>query len=454
METLHTLFYFFVAIAVLVAFHELGHFWVARKTGVKVIRFSVGFGKTLWSYQKAPDQTQFVISAVPLGGYVKMVDEREGAVEAADLPFAFNRQSVAVRTAIVAAGPLFNLALAVFLFWLVLVLGEAGIRPVLGDIAPQTLAADAGFTAGDEIVSIDETATSTWTSALDELMSRALDGQREIVVKVRNGGDSEQLRVLNLGEDDSRNPEEFYQHLGFKPWSPVIKPVIGKLIEDGVAKQAGLQRGDLIISADGQAIENWQQWVEYIQLRPEIEIHLLIVRNDVQMPLVLTPRKEQLADDKVVGKIGAGVEVDKGLQEAMMVEYSLSPLKAIPVAFSKTWFYSTSTLKMIGKMFIGKASVDNLSGPISIAQYAGQSAEMGFTAFLKFLGLVSVSLGVLNLLPVPVLDGGHLLFYVIEAIQGRPLPDKVQWYFQQLGMILLMGLMVLALFLDLDRLFQ
>lgn len=454
METLHTLFYFFVAIAVLVAFHELGHFWVARKTGVKVIRFSVGFGKTLWSYQKAPDQTQFVISAVPLGGYVKMVDEREGAVEAADLPFAFNRQSVAVRTAIVAAGPLFNLALAVFLFWLVLVLGEAGIRPVLGDIAPQTLAADAGFTAGDEIVSIDETATPTWTSALDELMSRALDGQREIVVKVRNGGDSEQLRVLNLGEDDSRNPEEFYQHLGFKPWSPVIKPVIGKLIEDGVAKQAGLQRGDLIISADGQAIENWQQWVEYIQLRPEIEIHLLIVRNDVQMPLVLTPRKEQLADDKVVGKIGAGVEVDKGLQEAMMVEYSLSPLKAIPVAFSKTWFYSTSTLKMIGKMFIGKASVDNLSGPISIAQYAGQSAEMGFTAFLKFLGLVSVSLGVLNLLPVPVLDGGHLLFYVIEAIQGRPLPDKVQWYFQQLGMILLMGLMVLALFLDLDRLFQ
>ena len=454
METLHTLFYFFVAIAVLVAFHELGHFWVARKTGVKVIRFSIGFGKSLWSYQKAPDQTEFVISAIPLGGYVKMVDEREGAVETADLPFAFNRQSVAVRTAIVAAGPLFNLALAVTLFWLVLVIGEAGVRPVLGDIEAQTLAAEAGFSAGDEIVSVDEVVTPTWNSALDELMSRALDGRREIVIKVRNGGDAERMHVLSLSDDDSRNPEEFYRHLGFKPWSPVIKPVIGKLVEDGVAKQAGLQSGDLILSADGQAIESWQQWVNYVQARPDIEISLMIARNDVQMPLTLKPRKEQQADGKVVGKIGAGVEIDKVLMDSMMVEYSLSPLKAIPVAFSKTWFYSASTLKMIGKMFIGKASVDNLSGPISIAQYAGQSAEMGFTAFLKFLALISVSLGVLNLLPVPVLDGGHLLFYVIEAIQGRPLPDKVQWYFQQFGMFLLMGLMMLALVLDVNRLFQ
>lgn len=454
METLHTLFYFFVAIAVLVAFHELGHFWVARRTGVKVLRFSIGFGKTLWSYQKNPNETQFVFSAIPLGGYVKMVDEREGVVETTDLPFAFNRQSVWVRTAIVAAGPLFNLALAVALFWLVLVVGETGIRPVLGDIEPQTLAYEAGLSAGDEIVSIDEVATPTWTAALDELMTRALDGRREIVVKVRNNGVEERMHVLNLNEEDGRHPEQFYRHLGFKPWTPVIQPVIGKLIEGGVALQSGLQNGDRIISADGSSIETWQQWVEYVQAKPEIEIHLIIERNDVQQSLKLTPRKEQQSDGKVLGKIGAGVLVDQAMMDSMTVEYSLSPIKAIPVAFSKTWFYSISTLKMIGKMFIGKASVDNLSGPISIAQYAGQSAEMGFTAFLKFLGLVSVSLGVLNLLPVPVLDGGHLLFYCIEVIQGRPLPEKLQWYFQQFGMFLLMGLMLLAVFLDLNRLFQ
>lgn len=454
METLHTLFYFFVAISVLVAFHELGHYWVARRTGVKVIRFSIGFGKTLWSYQKAPDQTQFVFSAIPLGGYVKMVDEREGLVEAADLPFAFNRQSVLVRTAIVAAGPLFNLALAVTLFWLVLVIGEAGVRPVLGDIEAQTLASEAGLSSGDEIISIDEVVTPTWNAALDELMTRVLDGRREIVVKVRNLGDTEQMHVLSLNEDDSRHPEDFYRHLGFKPWTPLIQPVIGKLVEGGVAQQSGLQSGDKIISADELIIETWQQWVDYVQAKPETEINLTIERNDVSLPLKLTPRKEQQSDGKVVGKIGAGVQIDQAMMDSMMVEYSLSPLKAIPVAFSKTWFYSTSTLKMIGKMFIGKASVDNLSGPISIAQYAGQSAEMGFTAFLKFLGLVSVSLGVLNLLPVPVLDGGHLLFYFIEVIQGRPLSEKLQWYFQQFGMFLLMGLMLLAVFLDLNRLFQ
>jgi len=344
--------------------------------------------------------------------------------------------------------------LTVTLFWLVLVIGETGIKPILGDIEAHTLAAEAGFSAGDEIVSVEEVVTPTWTAALDELMSRALDGRHEIVVKVRNGGDSEQLRVLNLTDDDSRSPEEFYRHLGFKPWSPVIEPVIGKLVEDGVAQQAGLQTGDLIISADGQAIASWQQWVDYVQAKPEVEIQLVIARDDVQLPLTLVPRKEAQADGKFIGKIGAGVQVDKVLMDSILVEYALSPIKAIPVAFSKTWFYSVSTLKMIGKMFIGKASVDNLSGPISIAQYAGQSAEMGFTAFLKFLGLVSVSLGVLNFLPVPVLDGGHLLFYAIEAIQGRPLPDKLQWYFQQLGMFLLMGLMALAMFLDLGRLFQ
>ncbi|MDD2739206.1 MAG: RIP metalloprotease RseP [Methylomonas lenta] len=454
METLHTLFYFTVAIAVLVAFHELGHFWVARKTGVKVIRFSIGFGKSLWSYQKSPEHTEFVIAAIPLGGYVKMVDEREGDVKPEDLPYAFNRQPLWIRTAIVAAGPVFNLLLAIVFFWIVMVVGEVGMRPVLGEVAADSLAAEAGLHAGDEITAVNQKPTLTWVMALDELFSSAIDGERDIVVNIKTPDDQQQFRVIHLSDADVKSPEILNERLGLKPWMPVIKPVIGKLTEDGAARQAGLETGDLILSADGQPITDWQAWVDYVQARPDVLIKLLIERHDVQTQLLLTPRKVEQSDGTFLGKIGAGVEIPEELIKSMQVEYRLSPIEAIPAAFEKTGFYAFSTLKMIGKMFIGSASVENLSGPISIAQYAGQSAEMGFTAFLKFLGLISVSLGVLNLLPVPVLDGGHLLFYAVEAIKGSPLSDRVQMYFQQLGMLLLMSLMALAVFLDLGRLFN
>ena len=454
METLHTLFYFTIAIAVLIAFHELGHFWVASKTGVKVIRFSIGFGKKLWTYQKSPEQTEFVISAIPLGGYVKMVDEREGEVKPEDLPYAFNRQSVGIRMAIVVAGPLFNLMLAVILFWLVMVIGEVGLRPVVGNVEKGTIAAEAGFQLGDEILKVNQKPTPTWVTALDELFTSAIDGERDIVVDVKTVDDQPKLRVINLTDGDVKSPEILNKRLGLKPWMPDIKPIIGKLLDGGAAKQSGLQTGDLIISADGEPITDWQQWVDYVQARPDVLINLVVERNDVKTELQLTPRKEEQEDGKVIGKIGAGVDVPKDLLSGLQVEYSLSPIAAIPIAFERTWFYSVSTLKMIGKMFIGTASVDNLSGPISIAQYAGQSAQMGFTAFLKFLGLVSVSLGILNLLPVPVLDGGHLMFYVVEVIKGSPVPERLQLYFQHVGMFLLISLMALALFLDLGRLFN
>jgi regulator of sigma E protease len=454
METLHTLFYFTVAIAVLVTFHELGHFWVARRTGVKVIRFSIGFGKKLLCFQKSPEATEFVISAIPLGGYVKMVDEREGEVKPEDLPYAFNRQSVAVRTAIVFAGPLFNLMLAIALFWLVLVLGERGIKPIVGDIEPATLAADAGFKVGDKITAVNQKPAPTWALAMDEVFTAAIDGERTIVVDVKTSDDQDQFRVITLTDADVKSPEELNSRLGLQPFLPVIKPIIGNLLDDGVAKEAGLQSGDLILSADGQSIDSWQQWVDYVQARPDVEISVTLERNDVVTQLKLTPRREEREDGSVIGKIGAGVDIPKELLTDYQVEYSLSPLEAIPVAFQKTWFYSVGTLKMLGKMFIGSASVDNLSGPISIAQYAGQSAEMGFTPFLKFLGLVSVSLGILNLLPVPVLDGGHLLFYAIEVLKGSPVSDRAQMYFQHVGMFLLMSLMALAIFLDLNRLFH
>jgi regulator of sigma E protease len=453
METLHTLFYFIVAIAILVTIHEFGHFIVARKMGVKVLRFSIGFGKCLLKLQKSADTTEFVISAIPLGGYVKMVDEREGPVKAEDLPFAFNRQSVAARIAIVAAGPIFNLVLAVFLFWLVMVIGEVGIKPIVGAVEPGTLIAAAGFVEKDEILAINDKDTPTWNEALDNLYSLAISGEHEINVTVLSADNNRLNRTISISDADMATPDELQKRLGMKPWMPIIKPVIGKLLENGVAKAAGLETGDLIISADGVVIKDWQQWVDYVQARPEVEIKLLVERNDLRIPLKLTPRKEEQGD-KSVGKIGAGVDVPKDLMDSLRVMHALSPWEAVPAAFEKTGFYISSTLTMMGKMFIGSASVENLSGPISIAQYAGQSAEMGLTAFLKFLGLVSVSLGVLNLLPIPVLDGGHLLFFAIEAVKGSPVSEKVQMGFQQIGMFLLFSLMIFAMFLDIGRFFQ
>jgi regulator of sigma E protease len=453
MDFLHTLFYFIVAISVLVSFHEFGHFWVARKAGVKVLRFSIGFGKILWSYQNNPDTTEYVISAIPLGGYVKMVDEREGEVKEADLPYAFNRQPLFARIAIVAAGPIFNLVLAVALFWSVLVIGETGIKPILGSVEQGTLAAAAGFAEGDEIISVNDKATPTWTEAMSVLVSAALDGEQNIKVTVKSFDDQQNTRTLKLTDKDSENPDVLYQRLGFKPWSPTLQPIIGKILPDSAASAADLKQGDLIVSADGTAITDWMQWVNYVKSHADVAIKLEIERDGVRMPATITPKSVLVGDNKE-GKVGASVYIPEALMKSVSVEYSLSPLAAIPVAFETTYYYSVTSLKMMGKMLIGKASVENLSGPISIAQYAGQSATMGLVPFFKYMALVSVSLGVLNLLPIPVLDGGHLLFFVLEGIKGRPVSERAQIFFQQIGIALLVSLMALAMFLDVERLFQ
>jgi len=453
MELLHTLFYFVIAIGVLVSFHEFGHYWVARKAGVKVLRFSVGFGKVLWSYRKRPDTTEYVISAIPLGGYVKMVDEREGEVQQDDLPFAFNRQSVLARTAIVAAGPLFNLALACVLFWGVLVIGETGIKPILGAVKQGTLAASAGFEEGDVIIAVNNKTTPTWIEALNVIISTALDDGQAISVKVKTFDDEEKIRVLSISEAETQNTETLYEHLGLKPWTPKLKPVIGEVLPDSPALAAGLKKGDLLVSADGHNIDDWMQWVDYVKSRPGITINLVIERESVAMPIVITPKIVQ-AKQKKEGKIGAAVLMPEDLIKSVSVEYSLAPLAAIPVAFETTYYYAYTTLKVMGKMLIGKASVKNLSGPISIAEFAGQSASLGLVYFLKFMAMISVSLGVLNLLPIPVLDGGHLLFFAIEAVKGSPVSEKIQLFFQQIGIALLMSLMIFVMFMDIERLFN
>ncbi|MGR9086521.1 MAG: RIP metalloprotease RseP [Gammaproteobacteria bacterium] len=455
-----TIFYFVLTIGILVSFHEFGHFWVARRSGVKVLRFSVGFGKVLWSYQKSPDATEYVVSAIPLGGYVKMVDEREGEVKDADLPFAFNRQSVWVRTAIVAAGPVFNLGLALALFWMVLVIGETGMRPILGEIQQGTIASESGFTEGDEILSVNDKNTPTWSEALNTLIELAMVGRQEIGVHVKNLDGREHRRIMRFAESETQDPEILFKRLGFKPWVPKLKPVIGDVLPDSAALAAGLKRGDRIVSADGDAIADWMQWVEIVKSHPGVELNLVIERENTHLQLSVTPRsvpsEEKIEGEppKTEGKIGAAVLIPDDLKNFLKSEYSLSPLAAIPAAFEKTYSYSYSTLKMMAKMLIGQASVKNLSGPISIAQYAGQSASIGWVHFIKFIALVSVSLGVLNLLPIPVLDGGHLMFYGIEALKGSPVSENIQAACQQIGIALLISLMALVMVLDVQKLFQ
>lgn len=448
---MHTLFFFLLALAILVAFHEFGHYWVARRLGVKVLRFSLGFGKVLWRHQKSAEGTEFTLSAIPLGGYVKMVDEREGPVAEPDLPHAFNRQALWVRSSVVAAGPLFNFGLAVLLFWLVLVAGETGLRPVLGPVEPASLAAQAGFAEGDEIVSIEHRATPTWSQAWGRLQVLATDSG-SYSVQVTTGDGEKAERVLIIAPEVAGRPETLGRKLGFRPWEPKLAPVLDQVLPGGAAAQAGLQPGDLVLRADGQPVGSWRQWVEYVRQRPEQSIALTVERDGAQLDLTVRPIATASEGERI-GKIGATVRIPAGLKEQMQVEYRLGPLSALAEATRRTAEYSWLTVKMVGRMFIGQAALENLSGPISIAQYAGQTASMGWLQFAKFLAVVSISLGVLNLLPIPVLDGGHLVFFLIEGVKGSPLSEQAMAVSQRIGMAFLIFLMGLALMLDLQRLF-
>ncbi len=449
----HNLFFFIVAIGVLITFHEFGHFWVARKVGVKVLRFSIGFGPPLWRYQKSPQDTEFVVAAMPLGGYVRMVDEREGEVAPEDLPYAFNRQSLAKRIAIVAAGPLFNLLLAVLLYWVVLITGEVGLRPIVESAPPGTLAAQAGFQAGDEIIAVEGEPTPTWSQVLGRLTAEMMTDLK-IQVEVRTASGERAVRILEIPKELADDPAKLGQHLGLRPWEPPIPAVIDRIEAGSPAEQAGLQPGDQIVAVNDEKIDDWRKFVTIVRGSPGRVLKLEINRNGEYLTLSLIPQTVTGPDGKEIGRIGAGVKVPEGLYEKMRVTYRLGPIEALTTAFGKTLEFSWLTLKMMGKMVIGEASVKNLSGPISIAQFAGQSAALGMNYFLKFLAIVSISLGVLNLLPIPMLDGGHLLFYFLEGIRGRPLSDEAIAMAQQIGMTILLALMALAFFLDIQRLFH
>jgi regulator of sigma E protease len=448
-----TLLAFIAAIAILVVIHEMGHYWVARRCGVKVLRFSIGFGKTMYTKRFANSATDWVISAIPLGGYVKMLDEREGQVAAHELHMAFNRKPVLQRIAIVVAGPVANLVLAVLLFWALFVYGVPSLKPVLGKVLRNTPAATALMQEQETIISINEQVIPSWEQVSWVLLDLALQGATEARIEARTVHGEIVQHVLNLKALTPDNMDENFLHsLGIQPYQPRVPPVIGKLVEGGVAQRAGLLSDDKILRVDSRNIEDWKDLVEVVRGHPGQLLQLEIERSGMLRVLNLTP--EAISEANItVGKIGAAPQIDRREFDALLTTVRYAPLAAFGHAVRKTGEIANVSLKSLGKMVIGEMSLKNLSGPITIADYAGQSAQMGMVAYLNFLALISISLGVLNLLPIPLLDGGHLLYYMAELIKGSPVSEEAWGAGQKIGIALLVTLMVLALFNDFSRLF-
>ena len=444
---------FLLVITVLVFFHELGHYLVARACGVKVLRFSIGFGPVLWKKVVSQDATEWVVSLVPLGGYVKMLDEREGAVAAEELPRAFNRQSVGKRSLIVAAGPFANLLLAVLLYWGVFIYGSNELLPILGTPPGDTPAANVALRNGQQVRAIDREPVKTWSDFRWLLLQKAVDQDSVELELIDEGRRIEFVHLpLSSVREQGWNGDAL-ERLGVRFFRPDIPPVVGKLVPGGAAALAELRVGDRFLAIEGQAVSTWPQVVEAIRNSPGKSLQFTLERQGEIFAVDVIPEAFSERGQRI-GKIGVGVAESPDLQRNLKVFVSYDPFVAFGKALVETWDKSVFSLVMMGKMLIGEASWRNISGPVTIADYAGQSARLGIDYYLRFMALVSISLGVLNLLPVPVLDGGHLMYHVIEVVRRRPLSERAMEIGQYLGISMLFALMAFAFFNDLSRLFN
>jgi len=445
-DALTSLVAFIVAISILVAIHEYGHYIVGRWVGMKVLRFSIGFGKPIWTWNRGKDQTEYCFSAIPLGGYVRFLDGREGPVDPEDEGRAFNHRPIPARIAVLLAGPFFNFLFAIFAYWVLFLSGIPTLQPAVGDVAPNSYAARAGLEFGDKIVAVGDVKTADWEATLVNIFDQMVaNGRVPLTLETENG--RQRRATITVGEDAARltEPNMLFDGLGFEPWQPPA--IIGELIEDGAAAGAGLTVGDRIASVDGERIKNYGDLVAVVSVRAGADVAVEYVR-DGQSRIVDVVIGEVEEDGVKRGLLGVRASGDIGSYYYLR---KFGPIESISQATQRTWTSTLFTLRMLGRMVTGDVSIKNISGPINIAQFAGDSARRGVNEFLAFLALVSISLGVLNLLPVPVLDGGQIVYQTIELAKGSPLSERSQIIGQQFGILALILLMSFAFYNDISR---
>lgn len=442
---------FIVALGILVAVHEFGHFWVARRCGVKVETFSIGFGKSIWS-RIGKDGTNYNISIIPLGGYVKMLDGRVDDVPPEQQAFAFDKKPLWKRASIVAAGPAFNFAFAVFAYWLVFLIGVPAVKPVVGEVTPQSIAAEAGLQPGMELIEVSGVKTRDWESVNMGLIAHIGDDMMTLTVTTPDQVGSSQVKTLDLSTWEF-NPEResALTSLGFRPYSPEIEPILTSVSEDGAAGVAGLLVGDEIIQIGNTSSPTWAQVVEVIQESANTPIDVIVVRDGVEVTHTLTPNSREARDGSQIGFAGIAPKVSEW-PESYRFDLQYGVFDSIGKAVEKTGQVISLTVTMLKKLIVGDVGLNNLSGPISIAQGAGATADYGLVYFLGFLALISVNLGIINLVPLPMLDGGHLLFFAVEAVTRRPVPEKIQEMGYRIGGMIIFALMAVAIFNDFARL--
>ena len=451
MAFLYSVVGFLIAIAILVAVHEFGHYWVAKKLGVKVLAFSIGFGKPIFSKKSGADNTEYILASIPLGGYVKMLDENEGNVAKSEKHRAFNRQPIWKRTCIVAAGPLINFLFAILVFILLGISPVESLKPTLGEVPEQSVAAKSGIKPGDKLLSIDGRDYKYFDQHNLYLFNQVLK-KKPITFVIENDVAGAHEVIVNTADISIRklSPNFLMQTMGLMPYLPKLATELNLVVEGSPAEQAGLRKGDKIIEIDGQQVDAWAQLVELISAAPNKPTLLAVERDGAVMSFTITPEKIE-KDGKTIGRIGVSPMVPE-IPEAYKTHYQRNIVQSIGYGFEQTWLMSSVTVRMLGKMLIREASPKNISGPITIAEYTGKAIQIGLDYYLYLLAVISISLGVMNLLPIPMLDGGHLLFYLFEAVAGKPLSERWMQYGQQLGLLLLFGLMSLAFYNDIFRL--